>query len=66
MKPYRTALVKDGTLATFFAVDDVHAESGRLRRLGAHFTQEPLETGPVVTAVLDDSCGDLIQIAHSE
>ena len=35
----------------------------RLVALGVRFTQEPLEMGPVVTAVLDDTCGNLIQIA---
>jgi hypothetical protein len=28
-----------------------------------HFTQEPLEQGTVTTAVLDDTCGNLIQLA---
>ncbi|MGC5009815.1 VOC family protein [Streptosporangium sp. DT93] len=64
VKPYKTALVEDGIPATAFAVDDVHAEFKRLRGLGVHFTQEPLEMGPVTTAVLDDTCGNLIQIAH--
>ncbi|MBO0918492.1 VOC family protein [Streptomyces laculatispora] len=64
VKPYKTALVKDGIPATSFAVDDVHAEFGRLRELGVHFTQEPMERGPVTTAVLDDTCGNLIQIMH--
>ena len=31
--------------------------------LGVRFTQEPLEMGPVTTAVFDDTCGNLIQIA---
>jgi catechol 2,3-dioxygenase-like lactoylglutathione lyase family enzyme len=65
VKPYKDALVKDGIPATSFAVDDVHAEFGRLRGLGVRFTQDPLETGPVTTAVLDDTCGNLIQIVHS-
>ncbi|WP_440105376.1 VOC family protein [Streptosporangium sp. H16] len=64
VKPYKTALVEDGIPATAFAVDDVHAEFDRLRGLGVHFTQEPLEMGPVTTAVLDDTCGNLIQIVH--
>nr|BFD86652.1 VOC family protein [Streptomyces sp. Xyl84] len=64
VEPYRTALVADGIPLTSFAVDDVHAEFGRLRGLGVRFTQEPVETGPVVTAVLDDTCGNLIQIAQ--
>jgi catechol 2,3-dioxygenase-like lactoylglutathione lyase family enzyme len=64
VKPYRDALVKDGIPVTAFAVDDVRAEYDRLRGLGVRFTQEPLEMGPVVTAVFDDTCGNLIQIMH--
>ncbi|MEU7468654.1 VOC family protein [Streptomyces sp. NPDC044984] len=66
VRPYRAALVQDGIPAASFAVDDVRAEFDRLRGLGVRFTQEPLEMGPVTTAVLDDTCGNLIQIAHSE
>ncbi|GAA2497484.1 VOC family protein [Streptomyces gobitricini] len=65
VQPYKMALVEDGIPATSFAVDDVHAEFDRLRELGVRFTQEPLEMGPVTTAVLDDTCGNLIQIVHS-
>ncbi|WP_329625124.1 VOC family protein [Streptomyces sp. NBC_01255] len=63
VKPYRDALVQDGIPLAQFAVDDVQAEYARLRGLGVHFTQEPLEMGPVTTAVFDDTCGNLIQIA---
>ncbi|MCC2308880.1 VOC family protein [Cellulomonas chengniuliangii] len=62
VKPFRDALFEDGIPATAFAVRDVHAEFARLRGLGVRFTQEPLEMGPVTTAVLDDTCGNLIQI----
>ncbi|RSS80271.1 VOC family protein [Streptomyces sp. WAC06614] len=63
VKPYRDALVQDGIPLAQFAVEDVHAEYARLRALGVRFTQEPTETGPVTTAVLDDTCGNLIQLA---
>ncbi|MEU0359198.1 VOC family protein [Streptomyces cyaneofuscatus] len=63
--PYKAALVEDGIPAAAFAVDDVRAEFERLRGLGVRFTQEPLEMGPVTTAVLDDTCGNLIQIAQA-
>lgn len=66
MRPYKAALAEDGIPAASFAVDDVPAEFDRLRELGVHFTQEPLEAGPVTTAVLDDTCGNLIQILHSK
>jgi predicted enzyme related to lactoylglutathione lyase len=63
-KPYKQALVEDGIPAAQFAVDDVRAEHERLLGLGVRFTQEPTQMGPVTTAVFDDTCGNLIQIAH--
>ncbi|EYT79577.1 MULTISPECIES: VOC family protein [unclassified Streptomyces] len=65
VRPYKSALVQDGIPATSFAVDDVRTEFERLRGLGVRFVQEPLETGPVTTAVLDDTCGNLIQLVQS-
>ena len=61
--PYKEALVADGIPFTSFAVPDVHAEFDRLTGLGVRFTQEPASMGPVTTAVLDDTCGNLVQIA---
>jgi catechol 2,3-dioxygenase-like lactoylglutathione lyase family enzyme len=63
VKPYRDTLVKDGIPLAQFAVEDVKAEYERLSGLGVRFTQEPLEMGPVTTAVFDDTCGNLIQLA---
>jgi catechol 2,3-dioxygenase-like lactoylglutathione lyase family enzyme len=65
-KPFKDALVQDGIPFTSFAVEDVHREHDRLSALGVRFTQEPLTAGPVTTAVLDDTCGNLIQIAAKE
>jgi catechol 2,3-dioxygenase-like lactoylglutathione lyase family enzyme len=62
-KPFKEALVSDGIPYTSFAVADAEAEFDRLRSLGVRFTQEPTPMGPVTTAVLDDTCGNLIQIA---
>lgn len=61
-KPFKKALVEDGTPYTSFAVDDVQAEFDRLRSNGVRFTQDPTEMGGVTTAVFDDTCGNLIQI----
>ncbi len=61
--PFKEALVEDGIPAASFAVDDVHVEHDRLRSHGVVFTQDPLEAGPMVTAVFDDTCGNLIQLA---
>lgn len=63
-KPFKAALVEDGIPYTSFAVDDVRAEFDRMRDLGVRFTQEPLDLGAVTTAVFDDTCGNLIQIAQ--
>jgi catechol 2,3-dioxygenase-like lactoylglutathione lyase family enzyme len=63
--PFKKALVADGIPFTSFAVDDVQAEYERLTALGVTFTQPPTQMGPVTTAVLDDECGNLIQIASS-
>jgi catechol 2,3-dioxygenase-like lactoylglutathione lyase family enzyme len=62
--PFKAALVEDGMPATSFGVDDVAGEYRRLKGLGVTFTQEPMEMGPVTTAVFDDTCGNLIQIAQ--
>jgi len=61
--PFKDALVADGIPYTSFAVDDVPATVARLRAAGVRFTQDTLEMGPATTAVLDDTCGNLIQIA---
>jgi catechol 2,3-dioxygenase-like lactoylglutathione lyase family enzyme len=63
-KPFKAALVEDGIPFTSFAVDDVQREYERLQALGVRFTQPPTAMGPVTTAVLDDTCGNLIQIAQ--
>lgn len=63
VQPFRQALVEDGIPFTSFAVDDVHSEFERLRSRGVEFTQEPVPSGAVTTAVFDDTCGNLMQIA---
>ena len=62
-RPFKAALVADGIPATSFTVEDVLTEHERLRAAGVRFTQAPVGMGPVTTAVLDDTCGNLIQIA---
>jgi hypothetical protein len=62
--PYREALVADGIPLASFEVDDLDAEFERLTGLGVRFTQEPLAMGPVKTAVIDDTCGNLVQLVQ--
>ncbi|MGE0818927.1 MAG: VOC family protein [Candidatus Nanopelagicales bacterium] len=61
-RPFKEALVADGIPFTAFTVEDVEAEHARLVALGVRFTQPPTNMGPVTTAVLDDTCGNLLQI----
>ena len=63
--PFKDALVADGIPFTSCTVDDVRAEHERLTARGVRFTQDPLDMGEVTTAVLDDTCGNLVQIAST-
>jgi catechol 2,3-dioxygenase-like lactoylglutathione lyase family enzyme len=64
VKPFKDALVDDGIPFATFGVDDVYAEYERLHSLGVRFTQQPTDLGPGTTAVFEDTCGNLIAIAH--
>ena len=66
VRRYRAALVEDGIPFTSFAVDDVEAEHERLVARGVRFVQPPTDLGTVITAVFDDSCGNLIQIMEEK
>ena len=62
---YQQALVEQGIPGHMFTVDDVQAEYERLRGLGVVFTAEPVQAGPVIIAVMNDTCGNLIQIVQT-
>lgn len=63
-RQYTKGLRDAGLPCIVFGVDDLRAEYERLRGLGVTFTQEPTEQGPVLTAILDDTVGNLIQLAQ--
>ncbi len=65
-RPFKRALVEDGIPWTGFAVDDVEAEHERLEAKGVRFVQPPTDLGTVITAVFDDTCGNLIQIQEEK
>lgn len=64
--PFKEALLADGIPFTAFVVDDVEAETARLQARGVEFTQEPLDAGPVVTAVFADGFGNLLQLVQTK
>ena len=61
---YQQAIFQQGIAAATFVVDDIQAEYERLKAQGVTFTTEPTSMGPTTIAVLDDTCGNLIQIAQ--
>ena len=62
--PFTDALAADGIPWCVLGVDDIEAEHQRLTALGVTFTQPPTDVGPVIVAVLDDTCGNLLQLAQ--
>jgi len=62
MKALKDSLMKDGIPFTAFLVSDVQAEYERMKDLGVEFTMEPTNMGTTTAAVLNDTCGNLIQI----
>ena len=62
-KVFQKALFDDGIPLTSFAVDNVQAEFERLSSRGVVFRTKPTAAGPVTIAVLEDTCGNLIQLA---
>lgn len=62
MKALKESLVKDGIPFTAFEVSDIQNEYERMKKLGVEFTMEPTNMGPTTAAVLNDTCGNLIQI----
>ena|SRR5688572_8544705 len=63
-KAFKQAIFAQGIPATSFAVDDIQKEYERMQALGVEFTEPPTNMGPVTVATLNDTCGNLIQIAQ--
>lgn len=62
--PFTDALLTDGIPFCVLGVDDIEAEYARLSAAGVTFTQPPTDVGPVIIAVFDDTCGNLLQLAQ--
>ncbi|MBZ4188111.1 VOC family protein [Niabella beijingensis] len=61
---YQKALFNAGIPYTQFDVDNVEEEYQRLTGLGVAFSVKPTEMGTVKIAVLDDTCGNHIQLVE--
>lgn len=62
VKTFQAAMMKDGIPFTAFSVKNLDEEHKRLTALGVEFTQAPMTAGDVKIAVLNDTCGNLIQL----
>ncbi len=61
-RAYKDALSADGIPINAFAVDDVRVSVASLEQRGVRVVQQPIEMGPVVAAVIEDTCGNLLQL----
>jgi len=61
-KAFQESLWSQGIPVTAFEVDDVDAEHARLVDAGVTFKTPPTDGGPTRIAVLDDTCGNWIQL----
>jgi predicted enzyme related to lactoylglutathione lyase len=63
-KAYQEAIFKQNIRAASFFVQDIQKEYERLKKLGVKFTMEPTKVTGSTIAVLDDTCGNFIQITQ--
>jgi predicted enzyme related to lactoylglutathione lyase len=61
-RAYQQAMFEQGQPAAMFFVDDVQREYDRMKPLGAEFTVPPTKVTASTIAMLNDTCGNLIQI----
>lgn len=61
-RTFKQAIFEQGIPFMSFGVEDIQAEYARLKKQGVRFTMEPVNMGPSLVAVFDDTCGNLIQI----
>jgi len=63
-RTYQRALLEAGIPATAFTTGDIAAECARLKSRGVVFRSEPQTMGPIISAVFEDGCGNLINLVQ--
>jgi predicted enzyme related to lactoylglutathione lyase len=63
-KTYQQALFQQRQPAVMFFTDDVKGECERIKARGVEFAMPPTEVTGSTIAQIDDTCGNLIQIAQ--
>jgi len=63
-KAYQQALFQHGQPAAMFYTDDVQGDYERMKDRGAAFTMPPTDVTASKIAMLNDTCGNLIQVTQ--
>ena len=63
-KDYQQAKFQQGQRAAMFYTDDLKDDYERIKARGAEFTKPPTEVTGATIAMLNDTCGNLIQITQ--
>lgn len=63
-KAYQQAIFQQGQPAFMFYTDDIKADYERIKALGAEFTMPPTDVTASIIAMLNDTCGNLIQLTQ--
>ena len=63
-KTYQQAIVQESQPAAMFYTDDVQADHGRTKARGADFTMRPTQVAGSTIAMVNDTCGNLIQLTQ--
>jgi predicted enzyme related to lactoylglutathione lyase len=63
-RAFQQGMFEQGQRAAMFYVDDVQEEYDRMTAVGAEFTMPPTKATGSTIAILNDTCGNLIQITR--
>jgi predicted enzyme related to lactoylglutathione lyase len=63
-KAYQQAIFQQSQPATMFFTDDVQADYERMKAQGAEFTMPPKDVTGSKIAMLNDTCGNLLQVTQ--
>jgi predicted enzyme related to lactoylglutathione lyase len=63
-KAYQQAMFQQGQPAAMFYTDDVHGDYERIQARGAEFTMPPTDVTASIIAMVNDTCGNLIQLTQ--
>jgi predicted enzyme related to lactoylglutathione lyase len=63
-KAFQQAMFQQGQPAAMFYTDDVQRDYERMKAAGAEFTMPPTKVTGSTIAMVNDACGNLVQIAQ--